>query len=208
MNASLIPLPRGLRFEAGAATAWREGDDFMCVQLLVALLRADARSDDAGPPPLQVDLARACLAFVEGQVLVFIDGSPADGVMSLFADEVRAGLCAVRVALAATPADVSALRDVTTLGDRTRAANRAAMDRVGGPTWHGSTNALDAVSSVAAVALAPAPDLERQVSLLRDAVWRAYGRSAPLVNLGRALAEAIRGNCRPPLERFDLPWLG
>lgn len=207
MNPTTIPLPRGLRFELGAAAAWRDGSDDVCVELLVALLRADARADDAGPAPLQLALARACLDVVETQVVGFVDRS-ADSTMSLFAAEVRAGTAAVRAALTATPPDVAALREVATLGDRTRAANRATMDRVSAPHWHGSTNALDAVSAVATVALAPAADLARWIFAVREHVWRAYGRSLPIVNLSRTLADSIRTHCRPDLERFDQPWGG
>lgn len=206
MNASLVPLPHGLRFHPNAHEAWRNGDDSVCVEMIVALLKADATPGQVTPAPLQLDLARAAFAFVDTQVIGFIERAPRGSVMTLFADEARAGATALRIALSAQPVDVAALSEVATLGDRTRAANRGALQRESFVVFSTSTNAVDAVSAVAAIALAPATDLERQVSILRDCVWRAYDRGVPIANLVRALADAIRARCRPELERFDLPW--
>lgn len=152
---------------------------------------------------LRREVARAGLAVFERRVVPHLagrDGGPSR--LGWFATTIRSGIAKLRAALAATPLDVAAARDVEALGDGVR-ANRDARRTMAAQSWMQSTAAVDALSKIASIALAPRGRLTALGMQLVREVRAAHDDRLALNDVCRELADALREHVNPDLTRFD-----
>lgn len=209
----LLPLPDRLMRECTADDAWaasaHPADLLELVQALADVEPADPKDAAelaaiaATGDRLRREVARAGLAVFEHLIVRQLDGrNGAPTRMGWFATRIHAGVAKLRAALATAPLDVAAVREIEALGDLVH-ADRDARRSMSSASWMQSTMAVDALSKVASIALAPRGCVvARGMQLVRE-IRHAHDLKLSLDAACRELADALREHVHPDLSRFE-----
>ncbi|MFO0933097.1 MAG: hypothetical protein U1E39_10355 [Planctomycetota bacterium] len=209
----LLPLPDRLLRVRTADDAWSTSTHPSDLLELVGALvdeKPESREDAAevaaiaaAGDRLRREVARAGLAVFERRVVPHLggrDGGPSR--LGWFATTIRTGVVKLRAALAATPLDVAAVHEVEALGEGVR-ADRGARRTMAALTWMQSTAAVDALSKIASIAIAPRGRLSALGMQLVREVRGAHDDRLALNDVCREFADALRECVTIDLARFD-----